>query len=583
MSTTKWVVTIALVCLFGCTEQEDSGPIKAADTVFKNGRVFTFDWDDPSPFGQLADNAPLQSGVISSDAEAIAVKDGLITYVGSNQEAQNWVGESTQVIDLKNRTLLPGLTDSHTHVFNLGQALSRVSLFGIETEQEAVKKIAEFAKSVPKGEWIVGQGWDEGAWANRYPDKHLLTEAVPDHPVFMRSLHSFAGWCNQKALDGAQITKETEAPNGGEIKLGADGEPSGLFLNRAVPLLENAIPPLSRQQLRQQVSLAVKQMAKDGYVAVHDAGLNSEELSVLLDMAEQEALPIRVYAMLSVRDTTLMEQWLSKGPEKDNQQKLVVRSIKAFYDGALGSRGAKLLQDYADQAGYRGVSGQEYGFDQSLVTELMRAGFQVAIHAIGDAGNRESLDFLESVYEKFPDTRNGRHRIEHAQILHPLDIPRFEQLSVIASMEPPHAVEDKTWAEARLGPERIKGAYAWRSLRENGARLIFNSDNPGSDHSIFYGLYAAVTRKDKQGEPDGGWYVRESLSMDEAIRAYTVWAAYAGFREEQTGVIKPGNWADFSVMDIDPFALAQKAPDEILDGKIQMTVVGGEIVYEAQD
>ena len=259
---------------------------------------------------------------------------------------------------------------------------------------------------------------------------------------------------------------------------------------------------------------------------------------------------------------------------------LVTRTVKAYYDAALGSRGARLLADYADQPGHRGVSGDNYGFNQDLNAEAMRAGFQIAIHAIGDAGNRESLDILESVFREAPATADNRHRVEHAQIVHPDDIPRFGELGIIASMEPPHAMEDKTWAEDRLGAERMAGAYAWRSLRGSGAALTFNSDNPGSDHNIFYGLHSAITRQDKNREPEGGWYAAERMSAEEAVRGYTNWSAYASFREDDTGIIEPERWADLTVMDVDPFVLGSESPGDILSGRILMTIVDGRIVYE---
>jgi predicted amidohydrolase YtcJ len=470
--------------------------------------------------------------------------------------------------------------DSHTHVFNLGAALDRVSLVGVETEEEAVARVAERAKTVPPGEWIVGHGWDEGAWANRYPDKALLSEAVPDHPVFLASLHGFAGWTNRMALERAGITAATEAPVGGEILKDADGEPTGLFLNRAVPLISEAVPAPSRETLTNQVVAALNRMASDGYVTVHDAGLDTREMSILEELEGTGRLPIRVYAMLSLRDEPLMETWIDRGPDSDARSMLVTRAVKAFYDGALGSRGARLLADYTDRPGHRGVSGDDYGFNEALTERAMQRGFQLANHAIGDAGNREALDILERIFKAYPATADKRHRIEHAQVLHPDDIPRFAELGVIASMEPPHAMEDKAWAEERLGPERIAGAYAWRSLRESGARLTFNADNPGSDHDIFYGLHSAITRQDKEHQPEGGWYSGQAMTADEALRAYTKWSAYAGFRGEETGVIAPGRWADITVMDIDPFVLAEQRPGDLLQGRILMTIVAGKVVFE---
>jgi predicted amidohydrolase YtcJ len=464
-------------------------------------------------------------------------------------------------------------------VFELGAKMERIDLTDIATEAEAVSLAAERAKSVPKGEWIIGAGWDEGAWANRYPDKVLLTEAVPDHPVYMRGLHGFAGWTNQMALDVLGITAETETPVGGEIRLDDKGEPSGLFLNNAKDLLDDGVLPphevLTRQFLR-----GLTQMAEDGYVAIHEAGVKSHHMRVLEELEASGQLPLRVYAMLSIRDEDLVRKWIAKGPDRDADSMLVTRAVKAYYDGALGSRGARLLYDYYDQPGHRGISGEGYGFNEELNAAAMKAGFQIGIHAIGDAGNRESLDILEGVFEEDPATARNRHRIEHAQVMHPDDLPRLGQLGIIASMEPAHAMEDKTWAEERLGPERILGAYAWRSLRETDADLTFNSDNPGSDHNIFYGLHSAITRQDKDQQPEGGWYAHEAMVSDEAVRGYTSWSAYASFREDETGIIEKGRWADLTVMDIDPFVLADESPNDILRGRILMTIVSGNIVYE---
>jgi len=576
-------LAIFLAMLAGCAKDPaDVSDAGGANLILTNARVYTLDWDEPSTDGTLSPNAPHDGGGWHPDAEAVVTQGGEILFVGTTRQAMEYRGESSRVIDLAGATVIPGLVDSHTHVFGLGAVLDQVNLFDVSTEEEAVALIVERAKTVPEGEWIVGRGWDEGAWANRYPDKVLLTEAVPDHPVFMDSLHGFAGWGNQMALDEAGITAETEVPIGGEMRLGADGEPNGLFLNRGVQLLSSAIPEASRETLTNQLLLGLNQMAMDGYTTIHDAGLDTQAMSILEELEATDRLPIRVYAMLSLRDEDLIHKWLEKGPDKDDDSMLVTRTVKAYYDGALGSRGARLLYDYADQPGHRGISGDGYGFNKALSAEAMKAGFQVAIHAIGDAGNREALDILESVFKEDPSTAKNRHRIEHAQVMSPEDIPRLGQLGIIASMEPPHAMEDKTWAEERLGPERILGAYAWRSLREANARLTFNSDNPGSDHNIFYGLHSAITRQDKNEQPEGGWYAEQRMSSEEAVRGYTNWSAYASFRENDTGIIEEGRWADLTVMDIDPFILADESPGDILSGRILMTIVNGNIVYERQ-
>ena len=273
---------------------------------------------------------------------------------------------------------------------------------------------------------------------------------------------------------------------------------------------------------------------------------------------------------------------LASGPAVDSTGMLTIRAVKAYYDGALGSRGARLLADYSDRPGHRGISGAGYGFDQALVAQMMKAGWQVGIHAIGDAGNREALDFLDRVAAETPATRAGRQRIEHAQVIDPADIQRFVASGVIASMEPPHAVEDMAWAEARLGPERIRGAYAWRTLRRAGVPLIFNSDLPGSDWNLFYGLHAAVTRRDKAQLPAAGWKPDQRLEVEEALRAYSTWAAWASFTEKDTGVIAIGRWADLTAIDLDPFHAADTDPGRLLGGRVVLTVVAGQVVYRRE-
>ncbi len=581
MKPKKLIFAVILAAITAaCSPDTSTGPgSTGADLILVNGRVYTLDWDDPAPDGTIASRAPRDESGWHPDAEAVATKGGEIVFVGSTRDAMKLQGEASRVIDLAGATVIPGLVDSHAHLFNLGAQLEQINLIDVATEEEAVALAAERATTVPPGEWIVGRGWDEGAWANRYPDKELLSQTIPDHPVLLQGLHSFAVWVNQMALDELGISEASEMPVGGEMRLGADGKPNGLFLNRAADFVKDSVP-VSDEVRTRQVLAGLNRMARDGYVAIHEAGLYAYQMSVLEKLEAENRLPIRVYAMLSLRDEDLIRKWIEKGPDTDNDSMLVTRAVKAYYDAALGSRGARLLYDYSDMPGHRGISGDQYGFDEELNAAAMKAGFQVGIHAIGDAGNRESLDILEGVFREDSSTARNRHRIEHAQVLHPDDLPRLGQLGVIASMEPPHAMEDKAWAEERLGPERILGAYAWRSLRETNARLTFNADNPGSDHSIFYGLHSAITRQDKDLQPEGGWYVHEAMVADEAIRGYTSWSAYASFRENETGIIEEGRWADLTVMDIDPFVLADESPNDILNGRILMTIVNGKIIFE---
>ena len=559
-----------------CSPSSDREP--AADLILHNARAYTLAWPEPTTDGRPSPEAPYDSITgWHPDASAIAILDGRIIFVGTDSGALTLKGPATKLIDLAGQILLPGLVDAHTHVAELGQSLDRVNLTGVATEAEAVERIVARAAQTPKGEWILGYGWDEGAWANRYPDKRLLSARVPDHPVILRSLHGFAAWANQRALTLAGITRATAAPSGGEIRKDDRGEPTGLVLNRAVQLLDDAVPLPSPAQRDAQVLRALHVMAEAGYTGVHEAGVAPDVMESFERLAERDALPLRVYAMLSARDSTLLRQWIARGPFTSANGTLVVRSVKAYYDGALGSRGAQMLKGYADRPLHRGVSGGAYGFNQQLVADAMSAGFQVGIHAIGDAGNRATLDFIDSVTRAARQARGLRHRVEHAQVVSPPDIARFAALGVIASVQPPHAVEDKGWAETRVGAERIAGAYAWRTLRRAGAALVFSSDLPGSDWSPFYGLHSAITRQDKSGAPAGGWYPGERMTAEEAVRGYTVWSAYAGFDEQDAGTIAVGKRADFTVLDVDPF---RAGPAELLRGKVVLTVSRGRVTFQ---
>lgn len=571
-------VLAALALTAGCSRP---ARIEPADTLLTNGRVYTFAWDDPSPDGTPAANAPHSAAGWRPDAEAIAVRGGRIAFVGSSKDGDAYRGRTTRVIDLGGAVAVPGLVDSHVHIRELGQAETSVDLTGVRTEEEAVDRVVAFAATVPKGEWILGRGWDDGAWANRYPTLTLLSRRVPDHPVVLDSLHGFAIWGNRLAFEKAGITRATRPPVGGVILKDAKGDPSGTLLNRAVVLLESAVPPPTADQAKAWVLAGLTRMATDGFVAVHEAGADTELMTAFEELHADGQLPTRVWAMVSARDTALSRAWLAKGPTRGPAGMLNVRSVKAYYDGSLGSRGARLLDDYADMKGHRGVSGSNYGFDKVLVAEMMKAGFQVCVHAIGDAGNRETLDFIESVESQQAEVRNNRNRIEHAQVVHPDDVARFAPHQIIASMEPPHAVEDKSWAETRLGHERVKGAYAWRTFRKAGVHLILNSDLVGSDHNIFYGLHSAITRRDKALQPAGGWYPGQCLTPEEAARGYSTWAAYAAFAEADTGVLAPGRWADVTVMNIDPLVVGSTKPEDLLTGSITLTMVNGKVVYQA--
>ncbi len=558
----------------------DAGPAPA-DLILTHGRVYTLNWSEPDAEGNPGSDAPfdLESGW-HPDAEAVAIRDGQIVYVGTSAGAEGLRGPETRLMELNGATVIPGLIESHVHLVQLGQFLSQIDLVDVASEEEAVRLASEKAAQTPAGTWILGSGWDEGEWATDYPTFGLLSEAVPDHPVYLRGLHGFAGWGNRMAFELAGITADTPDPEGGRLVRDADGAPSGVLLNRAILLLEDHIPTPTVEETMDHVLAGLKVMAESGYTSIHEAGSDRRYQTAFERLEAEGRLPLRVYSMLAARDPELCEEWLLKGPDTDTESMLRTKSVKAFYDAALGSRGARMIEDYSDMPGQRGVGGAEYGFDRELVARMIQAGFQAEVHAIGDAGNREALDFYEEVLGEYPEAVNLRHKIVHAQVVHPDDFQRFANLGIAASIQPPHAVEDMDWAEDRVGPSRIRGAYAWRTMRQHGVRLLFNSDLPGSDWDIFYGLHSALTRRGKDLQPPGGWYPQQVLTPEEAIRGYTTWGAWAEFLDQATGVIREGMRGDLTVLNVDPFVQGTTDPDRLLEGRVEATVVGGKVVFE---
>jgi len=571
----KRLLILALVAGMVACGSESLPP---ADLILTGGRVYTLNWPDPDQDGRPSSDAPYGGATgWQPDAQAIAITADRFVVVGTQAEADARRGPNARVIDLKGATVVPGLIDSHVHLANLGASLDRVNLVGVATEAEAVDRVAARAATVPKGDWIVGWGWDEGAWTTRLPTMELLSKRVPDHPVILHGLHTFAVWGNRMAFERAGITRATMTPTGGEIKKDAAGNPAGVLINNASALLAAAVPQATPAQLAGRVTRAMDALAAAGYTSVHEAGADTALLAALDDLDRRNALKMPVYVMLAARDTALVNTWKERGPEFDGGL-VSTRGVKAFYDGAMGSRGAFFLAPYSDRPEHIGVGGAAYGFDPAVVASMMKAGFQASIHAIGDRANREALDLFEQVMRESPAARETRPRIEHAQVVSPADINRFAAIGVIASMQPSHAVEDMAWAVDRIGATRLAGAYAWRSLRRAGTKMAFNSDLPATDYSIFYGLHSAVTRTDKNGKPEGGWHKEQALTIEEALRGWTIWAAYAEFREQELGLIVPGHIASLTVMDIDPFDVAGRNPARLLDGKILMTIVSGRVV-----
>lgn len=547
---------VAVLLLAGFCPGQDS-----PDLILLHGNVVTMNPARPS-------------------AQAIAVRDGRILWVGSDKEAQKRWGAGKTSVDLRGATVLPGIIDAHTHLFELGKSLLRLNLKDVATEEEAVARVREKAASAPPGEWILGWGWDEGKWASHYPDKAALSRAAPNNPVYLVGLHGFAAWANKKALELAGITPSTKDPENGKVlRDAASGEPTGILLNRAQELVESRVPPMTLEQTKTAIELAAQECARNGLTSVHEARVSTMMLQAFRELLREGRLPLRIYAMLDGADHALVEQWLARGPEIDPQHRLTIRSFKLFADGALGSRGALLLQPYSDAPATKGVATTPESAIYDLTRRSLAKGFQVNTHAIGDAANRMTLDAYGKAIHETPSARDPRLRIEHAQVVAQSDIPRFHQLGVIASMQPTHCTSDMGWAEKRVGPDRIKGAYAWRSLLKTGVHLPLSSDFPGETLNPFYGIYAAITRQDPGGNPAGGWHPEQRLSLQEALRGYTREAAFAEFEEGQKGSLEPGKLADFIVIDKEIVRLESK-PKEILSIRVMKTYLGGKVVYE---
>jgi predicted amidohydrolase YtcJ len=533
--------------------------VTAPDLVLFNANVITMDPQHPS-------------------AEAIAIKGENIVWIGSNAEAQRF-GAAPKGIDLHGATMLPGIIDAHGHLLSLGQSLLRLNLKGVATEHEVVARVKEKAATTPAGEWIQGWGWDEGQWAAHYPTNEKLSEISPQNPVYLVGLHGFAAWANKRALELAGISKDTPDPaNGKIVRDDKAGEPTGILLNHAQELVAKKIPPLTLEQAKKAIALAARECLRNGLTEVHDAQVTPLMLSAFRALVQEGQMPLRIYAMLDGADKTLVDEWLRRGPEFDPRHRLTVRAIKLFADGALGSRGASLLESYSDAPQTKGVVTTSEEHVYNLTRRSLQRGFQICTHAIGDAANRSVLDAYARALHDVPAARGPRLRIEHAQVLAPEDILRFAKLGVIASMQPVHATSDMGWAEKRLGPERIQGAYAWRSVLATKAHVPFSSDFPGETLNPFYGIYAAITRQDSEGNPPGGWYPQQRATLDEVLRGYTQEAAFVGFEENVKGSIAVGKLADLTVIDKDILKLE---PKDILSIRILKTFVAGKIVYEA--
>lgn len=560
-----FLILIALT-VFSCSSK------KPADMLITGGIIYTMDKANPV-------------------VEAVVVNADTIVFAGSEQQAREWAGEQTHIIDLKGSTMIPGFIEGHGHFIGVGYNELDLDLMNVKSYDELVQKVSEAVAKAQPGQWILGRGWHQDKWDVK-PEKmvkgfqthELLSKVSPDNPVFLRHASGHAAIANAKAMELAgvnQLSKENlknVGGEGGEIIRDELGNPTGIFNERAMSLIAQHIPDNNADRDAQAFNLAVQACWRNGITSFHDAGVGRETIDLYKSFQKEEKLGIRLYVMVTGFDRDLVHEWMKKGPEIDPKHWLTIRSIKLNCDGALGSRGAWLLEPYTDRPDFSGMA--TFPMDSVLSTsrEALKSGLQVCSHAIGDRANREILDRYELAMKENPDVKDPRFRIEHAQHLHPDDIPRFARLGVIPAMQAIHMSSDRPWAIDRLGEKRIKeGAYMWQSLLKSGARIVNGTDAPVEPVSAIPSFYASVTRMTLKGEPKGGYEPGEKMTRDQALRSYTLDAAYGAFEEKFKGSIEPGKVADFAILSKDIMTVPEH---EILSAEVLKTIVGGKIVFE---
>ena len=549
------VMFLPLVSANSAAQRAATAP---ADMILVNGRVYTVD-----------DNRPIVT--------AFAVRNGRIVFAGAESEVRTFAGPRTKVLDAKGATVLPGLIDAHAHLLGLGNSLRNVQLAGSRTYDEVIAKVVERAKTMKPGEWIEGRGWDQNLWPDKkFPTHEALSRALPDNPVILSRIDGHAVLANAAAMRAAKVSASTKDPSGGRIERFADGSPSGVFVDNAESLIERAVPDASTAQTRDAILAAVADANKWGLTGIDDPGESKSTIDIFESLAREGKFNLRNYVLVA-GDSADVTHYLAVGPRSAMYDGHIwVRSIKLYADGALGSRGAALLAPYADDPGNTGLLVTSPANLQRVATAALRRGFQVGTHAIGDRGNRVALDAYEAALKAVP-TADHRFRIEHAQVLSPQDIPRFAKLGVIPSMQSSHQTSDMRWAETRVGPERIKGAYAWRSLLNTGVIIANGTDFPVEEVNPLITFHSAVSRQDSTGWPAGGWYPDQVMTREEALKSMTIWAAYAGFQEKVMGSISPGKYADFVILDRDIMTIPAS---EIIGAHVLSTWIGGKPVYQ---
>ena len=531
-----------------------------ADLIVTNARVYTAD-----------EARPL--------AEAFAVRDGRIVFVGSRQEAQALKGANTRVVDAAGKTVIPGMVDAHAHFGGLAQTLRAVDLVGTRTYDDVIARVVERAKTTPKGGWILGRGWDQNAWGDtRFPTHEKLSAAVPDHPVVLTRVDGHATLVNAAAMRIASLTAASKDPTGGKILRDAQSNPTGVLIDNAKDFVDKKVPGPTTAETRTALKDAIAVMHRWGLTGMHDAGASRELIDLYEQMAQSEELNLRLYVMIG-DDSAALKHYMQIGPRSAlyNGQ-LWVRAIKLYADGAMGSRGAALLEPYSDDPNNTGLLLSAPAHIRDVAERALKSGFQVNTHAIGDRGNRVVLDAYEQALKTVP-TADHRLRVEHAQILHYDDIPRFAQLGVIPSMQASHQTSDMYWIGKRLGPTRVLGAYPWRSLINSGVVIPNGSDFPVEQVNPLISFHASIARQDANDWPAGGWFPEQRMTREEALRSMTLWPAYAAFQEKEMGSLTPGKYADFVLLDQD----IMRVPAElVLKTNVVATYIGGKEVYRTK-
>jgi predicted amidohydrolase YtcJ len=561
-----FLILLALVGAAGCRQRE------SADLIIRGGTIYTMDEQQPV-------------------VEAVAVKGTKILFAGRLSDTETYRGKQTQEIDLAGKTLTPGLIEGHGHILGLGYNEINIDLLNAASYEEVVERVRYAAAKAKPGQWIVGRGWHQDKWDKKpepmykgFPTHHALSSVSPDNPVYLRHASGHAGLANAYAMQQAgvnQLSREKAAwldEEGGEIIRDALGNPTGVFNERAQTLITDIIPEATAETDAQALELAMEACARHGITSFHDAGASRENIELFYRFRREGKLKTRLYVMLTGYDRPMVYEWFRRGPDVDSAHFLTIRSVKIYGDGALGSRGAWLLEPYTDRPGFYGMATYPMDTLLKIARLALKAGFQVCTHGIGDRVNREILDRYAIAFSENLGVTDHRFRIEHAQHLHPADIPRFGQLGVIPAMQAIHLSSDRPWAIDRLGAQRIKeGAYVWQSLLQSGARIVNGTDAPVEPINPIANFYASVTRKTLKGEPAGGFEPEQKMTRAQALRSYTLDAAYGAFEENIKGSIVPGKLADFTVFDQDLMTVDE---DKLLGTQIEMTIVGGQVVYQ---